>query len=91
MTRKHLLANMDDDELIDWLAYDAIQPFGDLRNNLHAGIIAATVANCHSRDGGFVADDFMVKEKTAPTEKQQRQLAEAEAIRIKRKGKKSGH
>jgi len=46
------------------MAYAAIEPFGEERADLRAGIIAATVANCLSRKKGkpaFKVDQFMPK------------------------------
>lgn len=59
------LAHISARELAEWEAYYAIEPFGEERADLRAGIIAATVANAH-RDAkkhkhGFKAEDFMPK------------------------------
>ena len=48
------------------MAYAAIEPFGEERADLRAGIISATIANCHSRKKGapaFKVDQFMPKFK----------------------------
>jgi hypothetical protein len=48
----------------DWLEYAQIEPFGEERADLRAGIIASTVANCLARQKGrpaFRVEDFMPK------------------------------
>ncbi|WP_246216892.1 DUF4035 domain-containing protein [Paraburkholderia panacisoli] len=47
---RQLLANLDSAELTEWLAYDRIDPFGQSRADLRAGIVAATVANYGNRE-----------------------------------------
>lgn len=44
-TRKELLASLDSAELTAWQAFFDVEPFGPLRDNLHAGIIAAALIN----------------------------------------------
>ena len=34
-------------ELSDWIAFATIEPFGDARRDLQAGIIASVIANAH--------------------------------------------
>lgn len=46
-------------EFIRWQAFYQIEPFGVRRDNLHAAMIASTVANCHSKKK-FTTTDFMV-------------------------------
>ena len=36
---------MNSRELTEWMAYAKLEPFGDLRADLRAGIVASTVAN----------------------------------------------
>jgi hypothetical protein len=50
-------------ELSEWMAYDQVEPFGELRADLRAGIITATIANVN-RDADkhrepFTPQDFM--------------------------------
>lgn len=40
-----MLHEIDSTEFTEWMAYDNIDPFGDQRADLRAGIVAATVAN----------------------------------------------
>ena len=48
-------------ELSEWMAYYNIEPFGDERADLRAGIIASTIVNVHSEKGkrATVPADFM--------------------------------
>lgn len=45
MTVGELLARMSSRELTEWLAFSQIEPIGDAREDLRAGIIASTIAN----------------------------------------------
>ena len=47
-------------EFAEWIAYGTVEPFGEERADLRAGIIASTVANANSRKK-FQASDFMPK------------------------------
>ena len=46
MTVRQLENSMSARELSEWMAYYAIEPFGEQRDDYRAGLIAATVANC---------------------------------------------
>ena len=60
MTVRELLASTDSLELAEWMQYYALSPFGDERQDLQAGIIAATVANANTGKGkAFQPSDFM--------------------------------
>lgn len=41
---------MDSKEFTEWMGYDRLETIGDARADLHAGIIAAAVANHGSRE-----------------------------------------
>jgi hypothetical protein len=47
--------------LTEWQIYDAIEPFGEQRADLRAGIISSTIANVNRGKGqkAFSATDFM--------------------------------
>lgn len=49
---------MSSAEFTEWMLYFQIEPFGAVRDNAHAGLIASTVANCHSKRK-FKYSDFM--------------------------------
>lgn len=52
MTVGELLARISSRELTEWRAYETITgPLGPPRADLHAGIIAATIANIHRGKG----------------------------------------
>jgi hypothetical protein len=63
MSVRRLLSEMDSRELTAWMAYESVEPFGERRANLHAGIVAATVANVnrdkHTR--AFLPTDFLLE------------------------------
>lgn len=58
-TVRELLASLDAAELHDWVAYYAIDPWDEARNDLRAGMIAAVIANVNSRKKRFKPSDFM--------------------------------
>jgi hypothetical protein len=61
---EYMLASMPYRIWRDWIEYHRIEPFGEERADLRAGIIAATVANCLARGKGkpaFRPDAFMPK------------------------------
>jgi len=65
-----MLATISSTELAEWMAYYGLEPFGQDREALHAGIIAATVANASTGKGKtYQPSDFMPdfdrKEQTA--------------------------
>ena len=55
-----MLDRMDSRELAEYLAFDQIEPIGDIRSDAAAGVVAATIANCHRTKGkAFEPTDFM--------------------------------
>ncbi len=68
MTVARLQSEMGNDELVEWMAYDRIDPFGDWRGDAHAGIIASVVVNTLSKNGRAKPTDFVLKfsETVAP-------------------------
>jgi len=58
-----LLARISSRELAEWMAYFEIDPFGEERADLRAGIVASTVANSQRgrRGTAFKPKDFMPK------------------------------
>ena len=61
MTVRELLARIDSKELSEWMAYYELNPFGTVRDDLQAGIIASTIANVNrgKNDKSFTPSDFM--------------------------------
>jgi len=55
-----------------WMAYYSLEPFGPRRDNIHAGLIASTLANCNRRKNSkpFTPNDFMLKDEE--TQKQEK-------------------
>lgn len=60
-TVRELLARIDSRELSEWMCFYTLEPFGDVRGDLQAGIVAATIANANSGKGSktFQPADFM--------------------------------
>jgi hypothetical protein len=66
MTVGDMLSRISSAELTEWMAYDAIDPFGEQRADFRAGIVAATTAN-HSfappREARRASDFMMFADK----------------------------
>ncbi len=65
---------MSSAELTEWMAFDAIEPFGDMRADYRNGILAALVANAlGGEQAAYTAIDFM----PTLTEEQRRATSKA--------------
>ncbi len=71
-----MLGAMSARQFADWVAYYGLEPWGEWRSDLRAGIVASTIANIHrkTKTTAFTAQDFMPFEERAP-------IAEAEIER----------
>ena len=58
-----MLERIDSRELTEWMAYAQVEPFGEERADLRAGIVASTIANVWRSSGQKVLkpSDFMPK------------------------------
>lgn len=57
-----MLAQMPYRIWLEWREYAELEPFGEVRADLRAGIVASTIANCLARKKGqpaFRVKDFM--------------------------------
>lgn len=65
-----MLAEMSAGQWWEWIAYSHVDPFGEERGDLRAGIIAATIANANrnpkKRPRPFTPADFMPKVNQRP-------------------------
>lgn len=63
MTVGEMLTRMSSRELSEWMAYATLEPFGEERADLRAGIIASTIANANRdpkhKPKPFAPSDFM--------------------------------
>lgn len=79
---------MSERELHEWAAYYSLEPFGVDRDNAHAAIVAATIANAHrsKRQQPFGVQDFMIahkrRGKPQTAEEMQRAMRAAGAKRV---------
>jgi len=78
-TVKELLQKCDSLELAEWAAYNSLEPIGGKRGDLHAGIIASTIANVNrgKNTKAFSPADFMLvdrEEKEEQTEDEMKAL-----------------
>ncbi len=70
MTVRELLARMDSRELSEWMAYYGLEPFGQERDNLHAGIVAKAIYDVNQdpkKRRDISPADFIAREKEPPT------------------------
>ena len=42
---KELLGEIESRELSEWMAFDLVEPIGGRRGDIHAGVVASTIAN----------------------------------------------
>ncbi len=64
MTVRELLSRVGSDELTEWMALYRVEPWGERRSDLQAGVVAATVANCNRAKAGdrtFGPEDFALE------------------------------
>lgn len=63
MVRSEMMERMPASEFVEWMVLEQIEPFGDRRADILAGIIAATVANVNRVKGQkpMAPEDFMIK------------------------------
>jgi hypothetical protein len=55
-----LLDSISSEELTEWAAYYQLDPFGGVRGDMQAGVMASTMANIHAKRGHrFTPSDFM--------------------------------
>lgn len=57
-----MLANTSSAELTQWIAYDAIEPIGAIRDDFHAALISRTVAAQYTKKPGRL-EDFLISWK----------------------------
>lgn len=75
------------DEYEDWLAFYDLEPFGDSRSNVHAGMIAAVLANQSRQKGSraYTFKDFMIMTPDEKRDKETREFASfVQAVAVKR-------
>lgn len=62
MTVAELGQRVSSRELVEWSEFYKLEPFGDARHNVHAGMICATIANTTPRKSPrqFKPEDFML-------------------------------
>jgi hypothetical protein len=89
-TVAELEETMSSHELSEWMAFEAIDgPIGNQRADMRAGIIAATIANCHrtAKSKPFSHLDFMPYAEKPKTSQEQMAEMLAKAFGVKPKWK----
>lgn len=75
-----MLAGLSSSQFDEWMQYAAVEPFGEERGDLRAGIVASVIANVHRRKNAraFRPSDFMPTfERKKMTWQQQMQVLKA--------------
>lgn len=69
-TVTELLCSMTSMEMAEWQAYDAVEPIGDIRRDIHAAIVAREVANNnpYRRKPKQLADFMPFQARTKPSQ-----------------------
>jgi hypothetical protein len=73
---------MDAREFAEWIAYDAIEPFGGNREDQRAGTIVAAIINQHRRSPTQWSDFLPPYEKRKPSTDWRDLLAKVEALNV---------
>lgn len=79
---------MGDREFHDWIEYYNTEPWGAFRDNVHAGMIAALIANQGRKKGTtpLTYKDFLIQDaKKSKAEKKQQFKAQLRALATKAK------
>lgn len=82
-TVSELLETVSSEEITEWMAFDTLEPIGDWRSDLAAGVVASTFANAHRKKDSppFKALDFMPLAERAMDVEEARRHAEEELSR----------
>lgn len=70
MIRSEMLERMTAREFTEWMLLEQLEPFGDRRGDIQAGIVAAMIANSNrtkKSDRVFKPLDFVPDWESAPT------------------------
>lgn len=61
MTVSEMLDRMDSEEVVAWMAYEKLEPFGEARADMRAAMITSTLANVNrgAKQKPFTLKDFM--------------------------------
>lgn len=65
-------------ELVEWIEYETLEPFGAWRDNWHAAVIASILANVNRKPGTppvSMADFFYTDPATAQEQKEAAMIA----------------
>lgn len=84
---------MSSQEFTEWVAYYELNPFGPYRGDIHAGIVASTIANANAPKGKrFQVKDFLpeFQPRTAPARAMsgEQVLAYFQALQAAQKGRR---
>lgn len=89
MTRSELMERMSANEFFEWMIMEQIEPFGDKRGDIQAGLIAQIIANIH-RDPNkdpYQLEDFLPqfeeRKKLTPEQSPEDQMAFMLALQAK--------
>jgi hypothetical protein len=83
MSVKRCQREVSSEEFSEWFAFAMLEPFGGQMEDMRAGMVAATIANCHSTKRRFHPSDFF-SSLTAPRQEQSEADIRAVLDRVKR-------
>jgi hypothetical protein len=77
-----VLESMSSRQLTEWIAYAKLEPFGEERADLRAGIVASVIANANRdpKRKPYKPEDFMPRFEPRQAQTWQEQLAIMQAI-----------
>lgn len=91
MTVRQLLDSVDARELMEWEAYNRLEPFGSMVNRRGHALTATLLANAHKKKGArdFTVRDFMpdFSADVPPRQSVGDQLKIVEALNVALKGR----
>ncbi len=79
MTVAELNARISSEELTEWQAYYEVEPFGQVRGDLQAGIVASTIVNLFREKGNKAVQphDYILKIGASPSPRQRKRKGAA--------------
>ena len=76
MTVGELESRMGSSELAEWVRFWQMDPWGAYRDNIHAGLIASTLANVYRRKNSppITYQEFMLVDKSTQAKRRNREF-----------------
>jgi chemotaxis receptor (MCP) glutamine deamidase CheD len=90
MTVGELELRMSASELAEWVSFYQMEPFGVQRDNIHAGLIASTIANVHRKKNAkpLSFEHFMLVDATESRKRKSKETLAAMKALAKKEPKR---